>query len=465
MKRWMIWTISILMVSCFMVLLYLQFRYAEAMVLMRVEQFDENVFRSLDQASRDLERAETIDYLQDIDDEKTSADDIFHIGPMPANSNFKKKVRNAYLYEQEVLGDVILRVLYQASALPFRERINVNRLEQFIRTSLEGNGITMPFHFIVYDTEGKEVYRCEDYDSRGDQYGYTQTLFRNDPSGKMGVVRVHFPDMQKYVLRTASMVSPAILFTIILLVTFLFTVYLVVRQKHITEMKNDFIHNLTHEFKTPISTISIAAQMLSDKSLKKTEEMYTRFSDVIVSETRRLRFQVEKVLQMSLYDSGNIAFKWQELNANALIDGVVETFSIKVRQNGGEIESHLDAIDAEVRVDEMHFTNIIYNLMDNAVKYSREGVPLHLVVKTWNKDNSLVISIEDNGMGIAKGDLKRIFEKFYRVHTGDRHNVKGFGLGLAYVHKMVMLHNGHIHATSELGKGTTFTITIPLISN
>lgn len=453
------------MVSCFMALLYLQFRYAEAMVRMRVEQFDENVFRSLDQASRDLERAETIDYLQEIDDEKTSVDDIFHIGPMPMNSNFQKKVRNAYLYEQEVLGDVILRVLYQASALPFRDRINVSRMEQFIRTSLEGNGITMPFHFIVYDTEGKEVYRCEDYDSKGEQYGYTQTLFRNDPSGKMGVVRVHFPDMQKYVLKTASMVSPAILFTIILLITFLFTVYLVVRQKHITEMKNDFIHNLTHEFKTPISTISIAAQMLSDKSLKKTEEMYTRFSDVIVSETKRLRFQVEKVLQMSLYDSGNIAFKWQDLNANSLIDGVVETFSLKVRQNGGEIESHLDAMDAEVNVDEMHFTNIIYNLMDNAVKYSREGVPLHLIVRTWNKDRNLMISIEDNGLGIAKGDLKRIFDKFYRVHTGDRHNVKGFGLGLAYVHKMVVLHHGTIHATSELGKGTTFTISIPLIPN
>ena len=465
MKRWLIWTISILMVSCFMVLLYLQFRYADAMVRMRVEQFDENVFRSLDQASRDLERAETIDYLQEIDDEKSSVDDIFHIGPMPMNSNFQKKVRNAYLYEQEVLGDVILRVLYQASALPFRERINVGRMEQFIRTSLEGNGITMPFHFIVYDTEGKEVYRCEDYDSNGEQYGYTQTLFRNDPSGKMGVVRIHFPGMQKYVLRTASMVSPAILFTIILLITFLFTVYLVVRQKHITEMKNDFIHNLTHEFKTPISTISIAAQMLSDKSLKKTEEMYTRFSDVIVSETKRLRFQVEKVLQMSLYDSGNIAFKWQDLNANSLIDGVVETFSLKVRQNGGEIESHLDAMDAEVSVDEMHFTNIIYNLMDNAVKYSREGVPLHLVVRTWNKERNLMISIEDNGLGIAKGDLKRIFDKFYRVHTGARHNVKGFGLGLAYVHKMVLIHQGTIHATSELGKGTTFTISIPLIPN
>ena len=144
---------------------------------------------------------------------------------------------------------------------------------------------------------------------------------------------------------------------------------------------------------------------------------------------------------------------------------MIETFSLKVRQNGGEIEAHLDAEEAEIRVDEMHFTNIIYNLMDNAVKYSREGVPLHLTVKTWNKDRHLMISIGDNGLGIAKSDLKKIFDKFYRVHTGDRHNVKGFGLGLAYVHKMVLLFQGNIHATSELGKGTVFTISIPLISN
>jgi two-component system phosphate regulon sensor histidine kinase PhoR len=278
----------------------------------------------------------------------------------------------------------------------------------------------------------------------------------------MGVVSVHFPDLNKYVHEVANMIYLALAFTMILFVTFLLTVYLVVRQKKLTELKNDFINNMTHEFKTPISTISIAAQMLSDTNLPKSNETYERLSGVIYSETTRLRYQVEKVLQMSLYEGGNIALKQQTLDANDIIDGVVQTFNIKVTQNGGEIDKNLDADKSMVKADEMHFTNIIFNLMDNAVKYKRDDVPLHLEVSTKNDADHLYIRISDNGIGIQKDDLKRVFDKFYRVHTGNTHNVKGFGLGLAYVHKMVQLHRGTIKATSEYGRGTTFTITLPL---
>jgi two-component system phosphate regulon sensor histidine kinase PhoR len=278
----------------------------------------------------------------------------------------------------------------------------------------------------------------------------------------MGTMSIHFPTLDSYIRSANKTIILALIFTVVLFVTFLFTVYLVVRQKKITEMKNDFIHNMTHEFKTPISTISIAAQMLADRTIQKSQDMYARLGDVIVSETKRLRFQVEKVLQMSLYDGGNIALKLQTLDANSLIDAVVQTFSLKVTQNGGTVDVHLDAMDADVYVDEMHFTNIIFNLMDNAVKYRREDVELHLEVSTWNQGNSICIQISDNGIGIRREDLKRIFEKFYRVHTGNKHNVKGFGLGLAYVYKMVILHHGTIKATSELNKGTKFLITMPL---
>jgi K+-sensing histidine kinase KdpD len=202
--------------------------------------------------------------------------------------------------------------------------------------------------------------------------------------------------------------------------------------------------------------------MLADSKLQKSSDTYERLSDVIYSETKRLRFQVEKVLQMSLYDGGNIALKLQTLDANDVIDSVVQTFNIKVTQNGGSIETKLEAQNPNVRVDEMHFTNIVFNLMDNAVKYKRDDVPLHLQVSTWNDSDHLFVQISDNGIGVQKEDLKRIFDKFYRVHTGNTHNVKGFGLGLAYVHKMVKLHRGTIKATSEFGKGTSFTITLPL---
>jgi len=252
-------------------------------------------------------------------------------------------------------------------------------------------------------------------------------------------------------------------FTLVLFLTFCFTVWLIVRQKRDTEMKNDFINNMTHEFKTPISSISLAAQMLGDRSIKKTDSMIDNLSHVIVNETKRLRYQVEKVLQMSLYEKGNIRFNEKEIDANVIIDDVVKTFALKVQQSGGTLEAKLDAEDGAIYVDEMHFTNVIFNLLDNAVKYRREDVPLQLSVSTANTADRLIITIKDNGIGIRHDDLRRIFDRFYRVHTGNKHDVKGFGLGLSYVRGMVELMRGTIKAESELGKGTMFIITLPLI--
>ena len=229
-------------------------------------------------------------------------------------------------------------------------------------------------------------------------------------------------------------------------------------------MKNDFINNMTHEFKTPISTISLAAQMLNDDSVRKSPTMLQHISTVINDETKRLRFQVEKVLQMSMFDRQKATLKLQEVNANAVISNVVHTYKIKVEKYGGHIDARLDAEDAVVNVDEMHFTNVIFNLLDNAVKYRREDVPLELAVSTANiSGERLEIMISDNGIGIKKEDLKKIFEKFYRVSTGNRHDVKGFGLGLAYVHKMITELKGEIRVESEINMGSKFIITLPLI--
>jgi two-component system phosphate regulon sensor histidine kinase PhoR len=228
-------------------------------------------------------------------------------------------------------------------------------------------------------------------------------------------------------------------------------------------MKNDFINNMTHEFKTPISTISLAAQMLQDQTVAKSPEMFGRLSGVISSETKRLRFQVDKVLQMSMFDDKNTAsLKMKELDANELISGIINTFAVKVNQNGGTITSNLEAKDPFIYVDEMHFTNVVFNLMDNAMKYKRPDVPISLEVRTWNSGDNFMLSIKDNGVGISKDNLKKIFDKFYRVHTGNVHDVKGFGLGLAYVKQIVRAHRGSIRAESGVGVGTTFIIVLPL---
>ena len=510
MKRTYIFVICVLVGICFLVLLYLQGMYASAMVRMREEQFDENVNRSLDQASRDLERSETYRYLQTVlnhhEQEKRDRMDLQssysvsspigldtitrkynsvmqqvgrHPGQFPNTLTFsrpnrmvqamkqlRKQVEDAYLYERGVLDEVIYAVMYTASDLRFQDRIKKAELENYLRGALVRNGINLDFHYIVYTADGREVYRCADYTDEGNSSNYPIVLFRSDPTGQMGYVNVHFPDRQKYVSGVAKYVLPAMIFTFILFVTFLVTVYLIVRQRKISEMKNDFVHNMTHEFKTPISTISLAAQMLSDKSVNKDAGTYERLGDVINNETRRLRFQVEKVLQMSLFDHNNIALKLQELDANELIDNVVQTFSLKVTQNGGTLDTRLEAFNPFVNVDEMHFTNIIFNLLDNAVKYKRDDAPLHLEVSTRNQgEDYIIITIKDNGIGMQKDDLKRIFDKFYRVHTGNTHNVKGFGLGLAYVKKMIDLHHGTIKVSSEVGQGTKFMITLPIVKD
>ena len=497
MKRSYIWLVCLVVCIAFISLLYLQGRYAEAMVKMRREQFDENVWRSLDQASRELEKTETFRYLQTVlakhDTKKGGSANsnglsVPHytlpldtlsmsrgnmpLGPLTINrynrvaetiSNLQKQAREALIYEQGVLDEVIYAVMYQASELRLQDRLNPAVLDGCLRNALQANGITLPFHFIVYTSDGREVYRCEDYTEEGNDPSYQQTLFRSDPMGQMGTVVIHFPDQKQFIRGVASYVAPAMGFTVILLLTSLVTIYLIVRQKRISEMKKDFIHNMTHEFKTPISTISIAAQMLADKSVHKSEETYERLGNVIDGETRRLRYQVEKVLQMSLFDNNNIALKMQELDANEIIGNVVDTFSLKVTQSGGTLDMKVEAYNPFINADEMHFTNIIFNLLDNAFKYRREDEPLAIVVHTYNQNEThFCISIADNGIGMGKDNLKRIFDKFYRVHTGDQHNVKGFGLGLAYVQKMVELHHGTIKVSSELGKGTKFTITLPL---
>ncbi len=318
---------------------------------------------------------------------------------------------------------------------------------------------------------GAIVYRSAEYHpTLSDESSmFVQTLFPNDPKNKMYYLKVYFPTKSDYIFDSIRFMIPSFIFTFILLVTFVCTIILAFRQKKLTEMKNDFINNMTHEFKTPISTISLAAQMLNDNAVLKSPAMLGHISTVINDETKRLRFQVEKVLQMSMFDRGRATLRLQDVDANVLIANITSTFKLKVEKYGGHIETILGAKDSTVNVDEMHFTNVIFNLLDNAVKYRREEVPLHLTVATRDVkahgQERFEVSITDNGIGMRREDLKKIFEKFYRVSTGNRHDVKGFGLGLAYVRKMVTELGGDIAVESELNTGTKFIITLPITQN
>lgn len=492
MKKSTIWIIAIVMGIFFLALLFLQAKYFEEVINMRKEQFDESVTRSLYQTARNLELNETKKGLETQFSKQSERNDSTKTAKSPTtfearlhsnipanvpkglfldnlNSNstdesLRDSVKQRYIYQRALLNEVVYSILYKASEKPLAERIDFPSLDSDLRTELRSNGININYHFYVTTSDGREVYRCPEYSSEGDRYTYRQVLYPNDPSAQKGILYIHFPDMQSFLFSSVKFMIPAIIFTLMLLIVFIFTIWSIFRQKRLTEIKNDFINNMTHEFKTPISTISLAAQMLRDPSVTKSETMFKHISGVIVDETKRLRFQVEKVLQMSMFDRKATTFKRKEVDANVLMQDTVNTFRLKVEASGGKIDAHLDAEDAIVFVDEMHFTNVIFNLMDNAVKYKAEDRELNLTVTTHNEsDDKLVITIADNGIGIKREDLKKIFEKFYRVHTGNRHDVKGFGLGLAYVHNVVKALGGSIHAESEYGKGTKFIITFPLM--
>ena len=375
-------------------------------------------------------------------------------------------LKGQYLYQRGVLNDVILSILSRAGTRPVMERINVDKLDSYLQTELENNGLNLPFRFAIINNKGKIVYNSQGYDPAvSGNLLFSQIIFPNDPPGRRNSLRVYFPTQNDYIFDSVRFMIPSFIFTFIMLVTFTFTIIVVFRQKKLTEMKNDFINNMTHEFKTPISTISLAAQMLNDPAVTKSPGMFKHISGVINDETKRLRLQVEKVLQMSMFDRQRTQLKLHEVDVNDLIANVMSTFKIKVEKFGGTIDADLSAEDMIVSVDEMHFTNVIFNLLDNAVKYRREDVALELFIRTRTHGDKVEISVQDNGVGIKKEDIKKIFDKFYRVSTGNRHDVKGFGLGLAYVNKIIKDLKGDIRVESELNEGSTFIITLPLVKN
>jgi signal transduction histidine kinase len=292
----------------------------------------------------------------------------------------------------------------------------------------------------------------------------TGVLFPNDPPSRQNYLKVFFPSKRNYIFSEVSFIVPSVIFSLMLLVTFIFTLYIVFRQKKLSEMKNDFVNNMTHELKTPVSTISLAAQMLKDSDITKSPDVFRHISGVINDETKRLGFLVEKVLQMSLFERQKATLKLKEVDANDLLATIANTFALKVEKYEGSIDIDLRAENSTIYVDEMHLTNVLFNLMDNAVKYRRQEVPLKLVARTWNENGKLLISVEDNGIGIKKEYLKKVFDRFFRVPTGNVHDAKGFGLGLAYVRKILEDHNGSIRAENGPGNiGTKFIITLPLI--
>ena len=274
------------------------------------------------------------------------------------------------------------------------------------------------------------------------------------------VLVIIVPDDSSIVIREIFwFILGSILFTLIITAAFYITIRSLLKQKKLSEIKSDFINNMTHEFKTPLATISLAVDALKNEKVAGDKEKTQYFTSVIKEENKRMNKQVEAILQAALLDKQEIELNLKKFAAHSLINVAVNNMTLPINEKNGHLEVKLDAKNDLIMADEVHFINFVNNLLDNAVKYSKDNPVIRLT--TSNTNNQFRIKIEDNGIGMNKETLSRIFEKFYRAHTGNIHNVKGFGLGLSYVKTMVVAHKGTIKAESNLGKGSCFTISIP----
>ena len=371
-----------------------------------------------------------------------------------------QKVRNKTEMAKEVFNDYLFtkRSIY--------DRVNYQVLDSLLKYEVKMKGIEIPFEFGISSLENPSYlyyassmkYKVSGLKS--DKDTYSVNLFPNDYSNSESYLRVYFPNQDRYIIRNIWMMyATSLLLILVVLGCFYVAVSTIVKQKQLADIKNDFINNMTHEFKTPISTISLATQMLGDETVTSSPSMFKRYLGIIRDENKRLGSQVEKVLQTAQMERGEVRLNLGTVNVHQIIERVLENISPQIELREGIIDIDLQAENPEIQADEVHLTNIIFNLLDNANKYSPEK-PI-IKITTENTEKGLSIKVSDQGIGMTKESIKQIFEKFYRVPTGNVHDVKGFGLGLSYVKKMVEEHQGRINVVSKLGEGSEFEVVLP----
>lgn len=332
-----------------------------------------------------------------------------------------------------------------------------------IASALAKKKIYIDFEFGIYSpaTYSMILQKTGKYPEELTKESYIYDLSPLGPAfGYPNKLLMFFPNEKRYVLNQLwLLLFISIALFIVIILSFYFSIHTINLQKKLSVMKNDFINNMTHEFKTPISTISLACEALKDSDIKKSESLYDTYIGVIDTENKRLSSMAEQILQTAIMDKGQMNIKQTDLNIHDIIKKAVESKGIQLESKKGSLRSRLLATSPEVIGDKIHLTNVIINLLDNAIKYNLTSP--EIVVNTVNRNGSVLVRVQDNGIGISSMDQKKIFEKLYRVPTGNVHNFKGFGLGLNYVKTIVELHNGEVTVESELGKGSVFTIKLP----
>ena len=361
------------------------------------------------------------------------------------------------------------------------ENINNKSLKTYIEQEFNNEGIDLSYEYGVYDNRKNNFFIVNDayvpqfddaplassgevvVEEQSNLFNSTHKIeiFGTEDVSAPGALKVFFPNKTTYLWSSVwTSLLGTLLFTGLILGCFIYSISTILRQKEVSNMKTDFINNMTHEFKTPIATISLASDSMMSPKVRSSEERLTKFIGIIKQENKRMLSQVEKVLQMAMLDKKNFQLNLTQVNIHELIDQAVENANLKVAAKGGKVSSILNAKKHLIEGDRVHISNVIHNLLDNANKYTKKSPDIK--VHSEDTKNGVKVIIEDNGIGMDKDALKHIFEKFYRVHTGNLHDVKGFGLGLSYVKAIIDAHRGKIDVKSEVGKGSKFILTFPI---
>jgi len=423
-----------------------------------------------------------------------STDKLVKSTPTGNNASNRPGSGTSVTDQSETIKDIFRGVLM--ADRPLAERVNRFMLDTLLRQALSERGISIPFDYAVRSPQQGDLLFTSTGLTLGnmpvaartaiqqqfEESTYKAALFPNNMLETGNYLYLFFPDQRAFILSrmTATLAGSAILILVIM-GCFYVAITTILRQKKMADIKNDFINNMTHEFKTPISTIGLAVEMARDQLATNTApvmagagestggsgltDRLARYVSIIRDENQRLGSHVEKVLQMALLDKGEVKLALTPVNVHDVVEKVLNTMSLSIEQRQGEIDMDFDATQEVVLADEVHLTNMLYNLIDNAIKYSPDHVAIRLRTYNTTLPNgkpAVAIAVADEGLGLTKEQLSRIFETFYRVPTGNRHDVKGFGLGLSYVKKMAEEHQGQITVTSTPGRGSEFQLIIPL---
>lgn len=387
----------------------------------------------------------------------------------------QSKLLNTYFYHRSLLDETVLRTILQCNNQPLRQRVNVEFLQRALVHELAQVGITETFEFTLYDSQGQVAYTT--VADTGDRSYKAPLVLRRDlfvqsngyldsPLGdqELPYIELIFTEHSRH-MGTLIYTLPSAGTLLVIIALSVLAVAILLRHKHSLRERKDFVSNMTHELKTPVSSIRLACEMLEDPSLHQSEERRQRITQTMLKEVDRLTLLVDQVLQSSMMERGVLKSYPVELDAHEEIRDLSSAYAMKLTNAHGELVLALEAEHHTLMCDKIAFQNVISNVIDNSLKYRKEDTPPIITLSTHSDDSNLIIDIQDNGIGISRQDRAHIFDQFYRVHTGDRHDVKGFGLGLAYVQRAIQAMGGEVKVFSKLGVGTKMSLRIPYITS